>query len=273
MTSSGNYVFGGSQVELQRLLIQAAGLEAEASWLLDSVGVRLGWNAIDVGCGPIGILDLLSQCVGPRGMVVGLEPQPRFADMAAREIERRELRNVRVIRGDAHSPSLPHGTFDIVHERLVLMNMPETERRQLISQMLLLARPGGIVALQDYDRVSCVCYPEHPSWRILLGAYEDAFRASGGNGSTGRSLPWLLRSAGAQSVQAKVHARFIDMDNSRRMHHLGLLEVMHQKIVSCGGLTESELADHKQALRQHLADPHTIVIDHLLVQAWGTKPC
>src|SRR6185503_7821774 len=164
MHSSGNYVFGGGRTELQRLIIQAAGLEAEASWLLDNVPVRSGWRAADIGCGPIGILDLLSQRVGPRGRVVGLEPEPRFADMAAREVERRELRNVRVVRGDAHSPSLEHGSFDFVHERLVLMNMPETERRRFISQMLSLAKPGGIVALQDYDRVSCVCYPEHLSW-------------------------------------------------------------------------------------------------------------
>src|SRR6185503_1927187 len=164
MHSSGNYVFGGGQTELQRLVIQAAGLEAEASWLLDNIPVGCGWRAADIGCGPIGILDLLSQRVGPRGRVVGLEPEPRFADMAAREVERRELRNVRVVRGDAHSPSLEHGSFDFVHERLVLLNMPDTERRRFISQMLSLAKPGGTIALQDYDRVSCVCYPEHLSW-------------------------------------------------------------------------------------------------------------
>jgi SAM-dependent methyltransferase len=273
MHSSGNYVFGGGQTELQRLIVQAAGLEAEASWLLGNVPVRSGWRAADIGCGPIGILDLLSQRVGPLGRVVGLEPEPRFADMAAREVERRELRNVRVVRGDAQSPCLEHGSFDFVHERLVLMNMPDTERRRFISQMLSLAKPGGTIALQDYDRVSCVCYPEHPSWTILLGAYDEAFRASGGDGGTGRALPWLLRSAGAQDVQAKVHAKLVDMDSSRRTHHLGLLEVMHEKIVSFGRLKESELAEHKQALRRHLADPDTVVIDHLLVQAWGRKPC
>jgi hypothetical protein len=151
--------------------------------------------------------------------------------------------------------------------------MPDAERRQFISQMLSLAKPGGTIALQDYDRVSCVCYPEHPSWTILLAAYDEAFRASGGDGSTGRTLPWLLRSAGAQDVRAKVHAKFVDMDSSRRTHHLGLLEVMHEKILSFGRLKESELAEHKKALRRHLADPDTVVIDHLLVQAWGRKPC
>src|SRR6185436_14270855 len=92
-------------------------------------------------------------------------------------------------------------------------------------------------------------------------------------GTAARALPWLLRSAGVLDVRAKVHAKLVDMDNSRRTHHLGLLEVMHEKIVSLGKLKESELAEHKKALRQHLADPDTVVIDHLLVQAWGRKPC
>jgi trans-aconitate methyltransferase len=33
--------------------------------LLDRVGVAEGWQAIDLGCGPSGILDLLADRVGP----------------------------------------------------------------------------------------------------------------------------------------------------------------------------------------------------------------
>ena len=273
MSLSGSYVFGGAQTELQRLLVQATGLEAEARWLLDNVPIKSGWRTVDIGCGPIGILDLLSQRVGARGAVVGVEREERFVDMALGEIERRGLGNARVVLADAFSPCLEQSAFDFVHERLVLMNLAETERRRLVFQMLTLLKPGGIIALEDYDRISCLCYPEHPSWTILLDAYSDAFRASGGNGGTGRTLPSLLRSAGAQNIETKVHARFVEVGESRRTHHLGLLEVMHEKILALGRFSEIEFAEHERALRQHLADPDTLVIDHLLVQAWGSKPC
>jgi trans-aconitate methyltransferase len=40
--------------------------------LLDRVGLRAGQAAIDLGCGPRGILDLLAARVSPGGQVVGL---------------------------------------------------------------------------------------------------------------------------------------------------------------------------------------------------------
>jgi hypothetical protein len=60
------YVLGSSDTERQRLVRQAGGFAAEASWLLDQVGMEAGWRAVDVGCGPIGIMDLLCDRVAPR---------------------------------------------------------------------------------------------------------------------------------------------------------------------------------------------------------------
>ncbi len=267
--ASATYVFGGDAAELARLIVQAAGLAPQAQWLLDQIPIRAGWRTADIGCGPIGILDLLSERVGPQGLVVGLEREARFLAMACAEAKRRGLGNVRIVAGDALNPDLQEGPFDFVHERLVLMNIPQAQQRTMVSQMLALLKPGGSIALQDYDRVSCVCYPEHPSWAILFKAYADAFSAGGGNGSTGRVLPWLLRSAGARNVKTKIHASFVDVGDSRRTHHLGLLAVMEDKILALGRFGRTEFAEHKQALLEHLAHPDTLLIDHLLVQAWG----
>jgi len=271
MSSSFDYVFGGDCAELSRLVVQAAGLETKAAWMLDTISIKSGWRAVDIGCGPIGILGLLSERVGGSGAVVGVEREKRFVAMAIDEARRRGFCNVALVCADVFSAALQKASFDFAHERLVLMNMPPAEQRRFISCMLALLKPGGTIALQDYDRVSCLCYPEHPSWTILLNAYTEAFRAGGGSGGTGRTLPWLLRSSGVQNIQTKVHARFLDIGESRRIHHLGLLEVMRTKVLALGRLSESEFTEHERALRQHLADPDTQVMDHLLVQAWGSK--
>ena len=63
MSDPSTYVFGGNHTELQRLVVQAAGLEPEARWLLDQIPIEPGWRTADIGCGPIGILDLLSERV------------------------------------------------------------------------------------------------------------------------------------------------------------------------------------------------------------------
>jgi hypothetical protein len=88
------------------------------------------------------------------------------------------------------------GSLDLVHERLVLINVPELNQRALVEQMVGLLKLGGTIVLQEYDRVSYVCYPEHPSWTILLDAYTEAFRRSGGNGATGLTFRKLKRQFG-----------------------------------------------------------------------------
>ena len=69
------YVLGGTQTEQQRLIKQAQGLEKSARWLLDQIGIRPGSQVVDVGCGPIGIINLLSERVGPGGLVIGRRRQ------------------------------------------------------------------------------------------------------------------------------------------------------------------------------------------------------
>lgn len=269
---SAMYVFGGERNELERLLGQAEDLRPESSWLLDRIGVQTGWRVADVGCGPIGVLDMLVERVGPSGAVVGTEREARFAAMARDEIARRGLRNVSIVEGDMLDAALDPGSFDLVHERLVLINVPQANQLAIVGSMFRLLRPGGVAALENWDRASYLCYPEHPAWQVLNDAYREAVRPTNGDGTTGRTLSWLLRSAGFTGIRTKVHVRAVEVGDRRRTHRLGLLDVTRPKILATGRLTEAEFDAHRAALAEHLADPATLLIDQLFVQAWGVKP-
>src|ERR1700704_5402060 len=264
------YIFGSTLTEQQRLVAQAQELEQRARWLLDHIGIQPGSRVIDIGCGPIGILNLLSERVGPRGGVVGLEYVPRFAEMARNEIAHRNLTNVEVIQADALSNGLRRNSFDFAHERLVMINIPAPET--IVSEMVSLVRPGGTVAVEEVDHASWLCHPAHASWDTLVQTYHSAFRANGGNVSFGRRLPELLRLAGLEDVQCKVHVDNVQPGAYRRKHLLSLLQSLHDKVVSLKLLADMELTAHKDALAEHLDNPDTIVVDQLLVQAWGRKP-
>lgn len=269
---SADYVFGGDRNELERLLGQAEDLRPESSWLLDQLGIQPGWRVADVGCGPIGVLDMLADRVGPTGMVVGIEREARFAAMARHEIVDRDLRNVSIIEGDMLNAGLDPASFDLVHERLVLINVPQANQLSILGSMFRLLRAGGVAALESWDRASYVCYPDHPAWQVLNDAYREVVRPTNGDGTTGRTLPWLLRSAGFTGIRAKVHVRAVEVGDRRRTHRLGLLEVTKPKILAAGLLTELEFDTHRASLARHLADPDTLLIDQLFVQAWGVKP-
>jgi cyclopropane fatty-acyl-phospholipid synthase-like methyltransferase len=49
---------GGTLTEQQRLIAQAQGLEPRARSMLDHIAIKPGSKALDLGCGPIGILNL-----------------------------------------------------------------------------------------------------------------------------------------------------------------------------------------------------------------------
>lgn len=267
---SAEYVLGGSEAELQRLRAQAAEHDESARWLLARVRLGTGSRAVDVGCGPVGILPLLSELVGSSGEVFGLEREPRFVRMARAEVARLGLTNVTIVEGDALSSGLDAGSFDFVHERLVLVNVPE--RTELVANMTALAAPGGIIALQDIDNVSWTCEPGHDSWTALLGVFHDVLRAGGGDPFVGRRLPGLLRRAGVLDVRARATADLPTVGQYRRTHLLSLIDSIRDKVIASGAMEEAQLDSHRAALMDHLNDPDTFLIDKLLIQSWGRKP-
>jgi len=73
------YSLGASEGERARLQRQADELRPDSAALLEQVDLRPGQSAIDLGCGPRGVLDLLAERVSPNGRLV--RPGGRVASM------------------------------------------------------------------------------------------------------------------------------------------------------------------------------------------------
>ena len=59
------YTLGAEESERNQLIVQAEVWAPMANWLLDQIGVAAGARVIDVACGPLGIMHLLAERVGP----------------------------------------------------------------------------------------------------------------------------------------------------------------------------------------------------------------
>lgn len=118
------YALGSSEGESARLQRQADELAPDRAALLDRIGLRPGQAAVDLGCGPRGILDLLAARVSPGGRVVGLDADPAHTAMAAKFVTDRALGQVEIVMADARHTGLPTGSFDLVHARTLLVNCP-----------------------------------------------------------------------------------------------------------------------------------------------------
>jgi len=162
------YLLGHSEEEELRLTRQADELRPESARLFDRTGVCVGSRAIDLGCGPRGVLDVLSERVGPTGHVIGIERNRESVVLAKRFVADRELINVAVIQGDASATELPGDSFDLVHARLLLVNVPYVEG--VVREMFRLSRPGGVVASHEADYIAHFCDPPLPAWDRLFDA-------------------------------------------------------------------------------------------------------
>lgn len=262
------YALGSSPQESARLRRQSRELTPESAALLDRIELAQGAAAIDLGCGPSGILDLLSAAVGPSGRVVGVDADAGHVRMA-RELTG-GLGNVEVLRGDARATGLPGEAFGLVHCRTLLVTVPRPG--EVLAEMVRLARPGGWVAAAEPDMGVSVCYPAHPAWDRLAELFHASFGRSGADLLTGRRLTELLRQAGLDDVGVTAFAGTYPAGHTRRTLLPDLVHNLAGAITGLGLASEQELASLDREARAHLADPQVVVMPHLLFAAWGRKP-
>lgn len=269
-TPAARYALGATAAERERLVLQAKMFEAEAEWLLDRTGIGPGADVVDVGCGPLGVLDLLCRRVGPAGRVVGLDNEPRMLATGVDLAPRFGLENVEWVESSAFDTGLAPESFDLAHARLVLVNVPEPER--VVAEMTTLVRPGGAVALQDVDWISWVCEPPHPAWDRMRAAVERSWTDRGCDVYVGRRLPTLLRDAGLVDVGFRAVSRVWLPADAYQTLLLTFGGIYRDAIVSGGLLTEQEFDETAADLRAHLEAPGTYTLYALFCQAWGRRP-
>jgi SAM-dependent methyltransferase len=264
------YALGTSPAERDRLRRQSEELRDHSSALLDRVGVQPGWNTVDLGCGPSGIVDLLAERAGPEGHVTGLDVNPANVALARLFAAEHGLVNVDIAEGDARRTGLPPSSFDLVHTRTLLINLPDPAA--VVAEMARLARPGGWVAALEPDVGGSLCYPPHPAWDRLSEIFWNASQSDRADLHIGRRLPELFRQAGLTDIGIEAKADIYPAGHSRRTVRPDLVRSMRPKILERGIASEQELDEVDRAVREHLDDPHTLVVPHLLFLAWSRKP-
>jgi len=262
------YALGADEEETARLRRQSEELRPEAEALLARIGLRPGQSAVDLGCGPSGILGLLAAAVSPSGTVVGVDANA--AHVAAARQATASLRNVSVLAGDARHTGLPDDAFDLVHARTLLVTIPSPA--EVITEMIRIARPGGWIACQEPDAGHAVCYPPLPEWDRLTEVFRVGFTRSGADLLLGRRLPAMLWQAGLDDVEVTVHSGCYPAGHSRRTVIPDLVRSLRPVILDLGLADDRELTRIDRAVREHLADPRVLMMPHLLVTAVARRP-
>lgn len=173
--------------EGRRLMRQAAYLAPHTERALRAAGIGAGSRVLDLGCG-MGDVALLAAELGAE--VVTIERDPAVA-AAARE---RLGALAQVVVGDIADARV-EGTFDAITGRLILMYVrdPGAVLRDLVKRML---RPGGAVAIVEYDFRSTLMLPGPALLRDAIATVCRIVEAGGFHGDLGLRLPEVFAAAG-----------------------------------------------------------------------------
>ena len=264
------YSLGSSPGESQRLQRQAEELALESEALLDRIELRPGDSAIDLGCGPRGIIELLHARVSPGGRVIGLDSEPSHLAMASELVATAGLADVEIVQADARCTGLLAGSFDLVHARTLLTTVPEPA--QVLAEMVRLARPGGWVASLEPDAEHSIYYPRHKAFDRLRELFVVGFTRNGADPLIGRRLGELYRQAGLEHVGLEARAGLYPPGHSRRTIAADLLRAMRPQILALGAADKAELDSLDTTIREHLENPDVVAMPNLTFLAWGRKP-
>lgn len=263
------YLLGAREDERQRPLGQGEAIRGQAAALLDRIGVAAGWRVADLGCGPLGILDLLSERVGLGGRVVAVEREPRMVEHLALSLQERGLSEVEIVEADATATGLEPGCFDLAHTRLVLVNVFGPDR--VPAEMLRLVRPGGVVAAQEVDLSGFGCFPPNPSYDRLLAAATAVWQ-DGRDPFIGRRVPGLLLEAGATDVHADCFTLLQRAGDPNHRLVPFFAQLLREPILAADLLAADELDELCADAERHLSQPDVITLWGPVYQVWGRRP-
>jgi SAM-dependent methyltransferase len=263
---SPTYLLAGQQSELNRLKLQSRVWEPSGRRLLDQLGDGRGARAVDVGCGAMGWLRLLSEWVGPEGEVVGTDIDDAMLAAARQFVADGGLGNVDIVKDDLFDTKLAAESFDLVHSRFEIS--PLARGAEQMASYCRLARAGGIVALEDWDKGSWHYNPPAPALDRLVGLIDQAFdMVSELDG--GRTHLGLFRGVG---VEAHMLAEVLVLPPGHPYLRLPVqmttgLAPRLQHLVDAG-----ELARLQQEAETELQDPGRWGTTFTLIQSWGRRP-
>lgn len=262
-----SYLLAGQASELERLQLQSRVWEPSGRRLLEQIGEGAGARVLDVGCGVLGWLGVLSEWVGPDGEVVGTDIDDALLAAADQYVADEALGNVALVEDDLFASRLEPSSFDLVHARYVVC--PLGRGPEQMQTYLRLARPGGTIVLEDPDFSAWHFNPPAPALEKLIALCEETFRRGGGDWEAGRKHLDLLRSFG---IEGHVRAEILALephDPYLRMI-LQFATSLEERLLAL--VTSDELQQLRNEGEAELQDPTRWGTTFALLQSWGQCP-
>jgi SAM-dependent methyltransferase len=258
-----DYLLANQPSELERLQLQSRVWEPAGRGLLSKLDGGSGARVLDVGCGALGWLRILSEWVGPNGQVVGTDIDERLLDAARSFLEADGISNVELVVDDLFESKLEPESFDLVHARYVIAPLGRGPEQVAAHRRLI--RPGGTLVLEEWDLGSWHFNPPAPAAERLIGLLAEIFATLGGE--AGRELPELLREIGIENPEIDAHLVALEPGHPYLRLPLQFSVALESRLLET--LNEDELDSLRRDCETELAEERRWGTTFTLIQSWG----
>ncbi len=238
-------------------------LDAHFTWMrpeyeemLRWVGLQSGWHVLDAACGPGSFLPLMCELVGQTGRIDVIDIAPENVAAVEKRIAT-EKWQASVFTKVGNILALPYepDSFDAIWCANTTQYLTDEELRTMLSEFRRVVRPGGLIAIKDYDATVQQVQPTNPTLlehfrdaalqngsAELKAAYQQLFRVV--------DLPRWLRDTGLTELRQKptFMLRMQPLDEIAKAFMTGFFQ-FHASVASTLGLPEDEIT-----IWQQLAD-------------------
>jgi hypothetical protein len=140
---------------------------------------------------------------------------------------------------------------------------------QLLAEAARLARPGGIVALQEPDGSTLNCYPPHPAWDRLKAVLLGVFKGVGADLQLAMRLYNLVHQAGFRDVEYRTALLGVRSIDPMVDYLPSTVESLRGSAVRLALINDSDLDAALHDCRQHLSKPGSAFTMYTVAQVWG----
>ncbi len=278
--TQAHYPIDNTADEFTRLGIQADLFREDARSMLARIGNGSGWRVLDLCCGIGGITDVLSDWVGDRGSVVGVDRDTAKLEHARQWARENRRSNIEFAAGNAFDTGLAPQSFDLVHSRFAISVIENGIG--ILDHMLTLVRPGGIVSdwrsswgfrVEEANTHTMQCDPPTKDWERALALMQQTFRAVGADTGMGIGMRRAFIDRGlGDIIMMKPCLHALTAADPMTMHLPMTLYAMSDTITSKGLMPAEELSTLIARVTDHLAQPGTMTISFSTMQVAGRSP-
>jgi len=120
------------------------------SQLIERSGIKKGMHVLDLGCGSGAFTPFIARTVGEEGKVYALDIQADMLRQLERKLskpEHKDIKNTKLIEGNAYELPFEDGSLDLVNMVTVLQEIPD--RNRALQEAKRVLKSGGLLAVTE----------------------------------------------------------------------------------------------------------------------------